>query len=121
MEIKITKRTKLLEINNDMCHNFYYLVNGRFYNENKTAYRRFKFVAWFDILDVDEFFNGYDDTEDVVYNVPITEEMIKEYLNEYIWATVSMVSDYNNEKELKHFYSWCNDSIIRYNQIAKFW
>ena len=33
MEIKITKRTKLLEINNDMCHNFYYLVNGRFYNE----------------------------------------------------------------------------------------
>ena len=57
MEIKITKRTKLLEINNDMCHNFYYLVNGRFYNENKTAYRRFKFVIWFDIFDVDEYFN----------------------------------------------------------------
>ena len=57
MEIKITKRTKLLEINNDMCHNFYYLINGRFYNDNHTAYRKFKFVSWFDIFDVDEYFN----------------------------------------------------------------
>lgn len=121
MEIKITKRTKLLEINNDMCHNFYYLINGRFYNENKTAYRRFKFVLWFDIFDVDDFFNGDDGTEDVVYNVPITEEMIKEYLDEIIWSTVSMVSDYNNEKELRHFYQHCNDSIRRYNEIAKYW
>ena len=49
MEIKITKRQKLLEINNDMCHNYYYLVHGRFYNDENTAYRKFKFVVWFDI------------------------------------------------------------------------
>ena len=122
MEIKITKRTKLLEINNDMCHNFYYLINGRFYNENKTAYRRFKFVLWFDIFDVDDYFN-YIDTDDGGQWIerPITEEMIKEYLDEIIWSTVSMVSDYNNKKELKYFYNWCNDSIIDYNRIAKYW
>ena len=122
MEIKITKRTKLLEINNNMCHNFYYLVNGRFYNENKTAYRRFKFVIWFDIFDVDEYFN-YIDTDDGCQWIerPITNDMIVEYLNELIWSSVSMVSDYDNEKELRYFYNWCNDTIINYNQISKFW
>ena len=122
MEIKITKRTKLLEINNDMCHNFYYLVNGRFYNENKTAYRRFKFVIWFDIFDVDEYFN-YIDTDDGCQWIErlITNDMIVEYLNELIWSSVSMVSDYDNEKELRYFYNWCNDTIINYNQISKFW
>lgn len=120
MEIKITKRTKLLEINNDMCHNFYYLINGRFYNENKTAYRRFKFVVWFDIFDVDEFFN-YDDENDTWNEEPITDDMIMEYLNELIWSTVSMVSDYNNEKQLQYFYERCNDSIINYNQISRYW
>ena len=120
MEIKITKRTKLLEINNDMCHNFYYLVCGRFYNDNHTAYRKFKFVIWFDIIDVDEFFN-YDDETDTWNEELITEEQIKEYLNECIWAMVDTVSDYNNENQLKCFYNHCNDSIRRYNEIAKHW
>ena len=119
MEIKITKRTKLLEINNDMCHNYYYLVHGRFYNDENTAYRKFKFIVWFDIFDVDEYFNG--DDGDEVYDIPITNDMIMEYLNELIWSSVSMVSDYDNEKELRYFYNWCNDTIIDYNQISKFW
>ena len=90
MKIEITKRQKLLEINNDMCHNYYYLVHGRFYNDDHTAYRKFKFVLWFDIFDVDSFFNGDGDTEDIVYNVPITKEMIKEYV-EYLSIGISNI------------------------------
>ena len=119
MEIKITKRQKLLEINNDMCHNYYYLVHGRIYNDDKTAYRKFKFVPWFDIFDVDEYFNG--DDGDEVYDIPITDEMIMKYLDECIWATVSIVSEYNNENQLRNFYEICNESIVRYNEIARFW
>lgn len=122
MEIKITKRHKLLEINNDMCHNYYYLVHGKFYNDDHTAYRKFKFVLWFDVFDVDEYFNYIDDDDGCRYiDRPITENMIKEYLNEIMWSTVSMVDDYNNENQLRDFYNWCNDSIIRYNEIAKYW
>ena len=48
---EITKTKKLIEQNNDMCHNYYYLINGRFYNSDKTKYKRFKYVEWFDIFD----------------------------------------------------------------------
>ena len=119
---RITKRTKLLEINNDMCHNYYYLIHGKFYNDDHTAYRKFKFVLWFDIFDVDEYFNCIDDDDGCKYiDRPITKNMIREYLDEIMWSTVSMISDYNNENQLKDFYNWCNDSIIRYNEIAKHW
>lgn len=122
MEIKITKRQKLLEINNEMCHNFYYLVYGRFISDDKTTYRKFKFVIWFDIFDVDEYFNyvDFDDGSEWI-DRPITKDMIDEYCKEIIWSTVSMVSDYNNENQLQYFYEVCNDSITRYNQIARFW
>lgn len=93
MEIKITKRQKLLEINNDMCHNYYYLVNGRIYNDDKTAYRKFKFIPWFDIIDVDEYFN-YDDEHDTWLENPVTQSMIDEYLEECIWAYVSIITEY---------------------------
>ena len=33
-DVKITKTSKLLEVNNDMVHNFYYLVHGRIINKN---------------------------------------------------------------------------------------
>ena len=119
MEIKITKREKLYEMNNEMCHNFYYLVHGRFISDDKTAYRKFKFVIWFDIFDVDEFF--CDDENDELNDILITKDMINEYLNECIWAMVSIVSDYNNENQLRNFYEMCNNSIQRYNEIAKYW
>lgn len=122
METKITKRQKLLEVNNDMCHNYYYLVHGKFYNDDYTAYRKFKFVLWFDVSDVDEYFNYIDDDDGCKYiDRPITENMIKEYLDEIMWSTVSMVDDYNNENQLRDFYNWCNDSITDYNRITKYW
>ena len=46
-DIKITKISKLLEVNNSMVHNFYYLVNGKIINENKTKYKKFRFVLFY--------------------------------------------------------------------------
>lgn len=120
MKTEITKRTKLLEINNNMCHNFYYGIWGRFYNEDETRYRKFKFVVFFDIFDVDEYFN-YDDENDTWNENLVTQKMIKEYLEECIWAYVNMVTDYNNENQLRNFYDMCDDSISNYNRIAKYW
>lgn len=47
--------------------------------------------------------------------------MIDEYLEECIWGYVSMVTDYNNENQLRNFYDMCDDSISNYNRIAKYW
>ena len=44
--IELTTKKKILEVNNSMCHNFYYLQHGRIYNADKTRLRRFKFVFW---------------------------------------------------------------------------
>lgn len=113
---RITKRTKLLEINNDMCHNYYYLINGRINNADRSAYRKFKFVIWFDIFDVDEFFNHVED--DVWLDRPITDEDILEYVDECICCYTDMIYSY---EDCNDFYKMCNDSILRYNEIAKFW
>ena len=59
MEIKITKTEKLQEINNSMVHNFYYLIHGRIYNDEKTRYKKFKFVLFFDAFDIQEYFTVY--------------------------------------------------------------
>lgn len=107
VNIKITKRQQLLEVNNDMCHNYYYLIYGKFYNEDKTRYRKFKFVLWFDIFDVQEYF------EDKEY---ITNDDIKEYMNEAIFGYTDIVKSYNDTDSLKQFYKICNDTINDYNR-----
>ena len=106
MEIKITKRTKLLEINNDMCHNFYYVQYGRIYNENDTLYRQFKFVVWFDIFDVMEYFE-----KEIV-----TKREITEYMNEIGWNTCethkNLIKSFD---DCGAFFDWCNKTIADYN------
>ena len=91
VNFEITKTKKLLEINNDMVHNFYFIIHGRIYNEGKTRMRKFKYVEWFDVFDVMEFF------ETDYYN----DKLVKEYLgnleNSYIYG----IKDYNDEKGLK--------------------
>jgi hypothetical protein len=113
---RITKRTKLLEINNDMCHNYYYLINGRINNADRSAYKKFKFVIWFDIFDVDEFFNHVED--DVWLERPITDDDISAYIDECICCYTDMIYSYENCND---FYEMCNNSIIRYNEIARYW
>lgn len=109
VDFKITKKQKILEVNNDMAHNYYYLVYGRIYNKEKTRYRKFKFVEWFDIFDLQEYFE----------KEYITNDDIKQYVNELIDTTnITNIKDYNDKEGLKNFYDFCNDTIRRYNNIC---
>ena len=55
MELKITKRVLLEEQNNDMCHNWFFLVYGKILNDEKTLSRKFKFVEWLDVFDIQDW------------------------------------------------------------------
>lgn len=111
VDYKITKVHKLYEVNNEKCHNYYYLIYGRIYNKEKTKYRKFKFVVWFDIFDLQEYFE-----KDIIY-----KEDIKNYVDDLIFSTVYSylhnMKNYDNEKGLKEFYNYCNETIINYNNI----
>lgn len=104
MEIRITKKEKLQEINNDKAHNFYYLIYGRIYNDDKTRYKKFKFVLFFDVFDVQEYF------EQDFY----TKENLRTYINDLIYSYTSLITDYT---KTQYFYEICNDTIKQYNKI----
>lgn len=109
VDFEITKTKKLLETNNEMAHNYYYLIYGRIYNEEKTRMRKFKYVVWFDIFDLQEYFE----------KEYITEDDIKQYVNELIDTTnITNIKDYNDKEGLKNFYDFCNDTIRRYNNVC---
>lgn len=111
VDFEITKTKKLLEINNSMCHNYYFIVYGRIYNKEKTKMRKFKYVEWFDIFDIMEFFEI-----DIV-----TKEDIREYLNNLENTYLLNIKNFNDKKGLKEFYNYCNETIHNYNEIAKFY
>ena len=102
---KITKINKLYEVNNDMVHNFYYLVHGRIINENKTKYKKFRFVLFYDVFDLQEYWE----------NDKITKDMEKEYRDVLIFNMVSTIKSYDDTKD---FYELCNDTIKDYNRIV---
>lgn len=106
IDYKITRKTKILEVNNDMCHNYYFLVRGRIYNKEKTKYKKFGFVEWFDIFDVMEYFE-----KDY-----INKNDISNYLNDLIFNNMTLLKDYDNTK---NFFDFCNESIENYNKIKK--
>lgn len=109
VDFEITKKQKILEVNNDKAHNFYYLVYGRIYNKEKTRYRKFKFVEWFDIFDLQEYFE----------KEYITNDDIKQYVNDLVECNpLCEIKDYNDKEGLKNFYDFCNDTIRRYNNIC---
>lgn len=105
IDFKITKTKLLLEQNNDMCHNFYYLIQGRLFNEEKTKYRKFKFVEWFDIFDAMEYFE----------KDSVTKTEIKQLALELACSYIEQVNDYSDEKSLKDFYAMCNETIKDWN------
>ena len=109
VDFKITKQQKVLEVNNEMCHNYYFLVHGRIYNEDKTRYRKFKYIEWFDIFDIMEFFE----------KEYITQEDVKEYLNNLEIHYIYQIKDYNDTKGLNEFYEYCNETIDNYNKLIK--
>ena len=107
VDFEYTKINKLLEVNNDMVHNFYFIYYGKIYNKDKTRYRKFKYVEWFDMFDVQEFFD----------KEWITKEDIKEYANNIENCYLTSINDYDDTKHLKEFYNFCNETIINYNKI----
>lgn len=113
VDFEITKKQKILEINNDMCHNYYYLIYGRIYNEDKTRMRKFKYIEWFDIFDLQEYFE-----KDL-----ITKNDIKQYVDNLIdnmgCSYIGDIKDYNDTQGLQEFYNYCNETIENYNKIAR--
>ena len=109
MEIKITKREKLQEINNSMVHNWYFLIKGRIINDECTKMKKFRFVVWFDVWDLLEWLESDS----------YTEKDIKNYLDELIFCCFTdFIKSYEDCAE---FYELCNASIERYNSVARHW
>lgn len=113
VNFEITKTQKLKEVNNSMCHNYYYIVYGRIYNESKTKYKKFKFIEWIDIFDMLEYYEK---------NF-VTNEEIKNYVNDLIFGASSAytnnIKNFDDEKGLKEFYNYCNKTIEDYNKTAR--
>lgn len=106
MEIKITRRTLAYEVNNDMVHNYYYLVKGRIINDDNTKYKKFTFVIFFDIFDLGEYY------EDKEY---FTQKDILNYVDEMIFCSFT---DYiKSYDDCSYFYELCRESIEHYNSI----
>lgn len=105
--VELTTRKKLLEVNNEMCHNFYYLQHGRIYNADKSRLRRFKFVLWFDIFDVMEYFE-----KEVV-----RKQDIDEFANEIAWCfSETFQNVIKSFDDCQEFYDLCNKTIEDYNK-----
>ena len=109
VDFEIKKKQKILEVNNDMAHNYYYLIYGKLLNTEKTRCRKFKMVIWCDLFDVQEYFE-----KDFA-----TNDEIKQYILECAIAQVENVKDYNDTESLREFYDFCNESINSYNQLIE--
>ena len=102
---RITKIRKIREVNNDMCHNFYYEVRFRVY-ESEKQYWKGNFVIWFDIEDVAEYFD----------KEKISQKDIREYAEEIAWNFLSFAPTVGvNGDRMKPFYEECRKSIDDYN------
>ena len=70
--------------------------------------RKFKFVLWFDVFDLQEFYEGQE---------KITTADIGRYADELGWLTCSsneyLIKSYN---DCTDFYNWCNETIDDYNE-----
>ena len=100
-EVRITKKILAREVNCDKCHNWYYCINGRLYNQDHTRYIKFTFVLWFDVFDLLESID----------QDSYTKDDIKNYLDEYIYG-ISFPEDYD---KCGDFFDFCNETIDRYN------
>lgn len=102
---EVTKRTLWHEVNNDMCHNYYYLVYVRIYNADRTKYRKAKFIVWVDAEDVCEHVDS--DT--------YTQKDVQELVDDIVCSELDTINSYDDTKD---FYDFCNRSIERFNSIV---
>lgn len=107
--VELTSHKKIHEVNNSMCHNYYYVQYGRIYNSEHKRFRKFKFVVWFDIFDICEYYDK--DT--------VTKQELARYANEIGWsyceAYQDLIKSYN---DCQPFYDWCNQTINTYNRVC---
>ena len=102
--VEPTKLVKHHEVKNDKCWNFYFIQYGRIYNQDKTRYRKFTLLVWFDIFDVQD----YADSDKV------TDKDIRNYAAESAMNICdAYIKSYNDTKE---FYDFCNKEIDNYNK-----
>lgn len=106
MEIKITKKQCIYKQYNDMVANEYWLVSGKIYNDDKTFSKKFRLVIWYDLQDIQEYFD-----KDYA-----TEKDKKLYLDELIYSYTDTIKDY---KDTKEFYDLCNETINNYNKLIR--
>ena len=107
IDFRITRMCKLLETNVNNRHEYYYMFYGKLYNEDKTRFRRFKFVDWFDTTEVREYFN-----KDLITITDV--KMYASFLckdNCYL----SEIEDFYDTRHLEKFFDYCSDSINVYN------
>lgn len=108
--VEFTKLQKALEVNNSMCHNYYYVQYGRIYNAEHKRFRKFKFVVWFDIYDICEYFD----------KDSVTKQEIAEYANEIVWSSCEANQDLiKSYDDCQAFYDWCNETINNYNRLVR--
>jgi len=105
MEIKITKKEKLLEISNCWIANDYWLIHGRIYNDEHTAFYRFKFVQ---IIDRADDLWDSDAGKDRDY---------KEVLEELAWCFCDQIGDKFDTGKISSFIDACNDTIRNFWKI----
>lgn len=105
-DCRITKMRLIREVNNDMCHNFYYEARFRIYTD-KTHYYKGNFVIWFD-------------TEDLAEEYPNKESFSKKDIRDYAETLACLFMDNAprknvNGETLKPFYAECRKTIEDYN------
>lgn len=102
----ITKMRLIREVNNDMCHNYYYEVNWRVYTD-ATHFYRGNFVIWFDVFDVADY---YPDKE------RFSKKDIREYAEEIACNFLCGAPKKEvNAETIRPFYNQCRETINNYN------
>ena len=119
MQYKVTKASQIFEVNNDMCHNYYWLFYVKF--TDGTHKVNMKFVLWDSLEDICEYFYDEDDEEEFA---GVTKGQIREYMLERAYTTIDSYIGYDVENKtlndcidkLKAFRTFCNKTIDDYNR-----
>lgn len=107
MEIKITKKEILQEMNNEMCAFKKYLVHFKLLDATRKFYKTGKFVQ---VIEHNEIFEYAD--KDF-----LTEQQQNKTTNEIL---IDIISNYcENFEDTKELQKFCNDTIKEYNKSVR--
>ncbi len=103
-DCRITKIRMIREVNNCMCHNFYFEIKWRVY-AGELAYYRGNFVVWFDTDDLYDFYEK--DT--------FSKADVKGYAEELAGCFLSDAPLNPTAETMRPFFAKCRESIEHYN------